>query len=327
MLHRYTTLIGAVGLALAAGTAPAQNNTEPVLTFAEPAAGAQTELETAPKREIEYALRAYGGYQFNTDLSANQYGDVSVWRIGSVFDAEIAQDARGTWGLIAAAEYSRYEWTEPALTPGPVADPFDRVFGLIVGGKYEYQFNRNWYGWAGLGITSWGEDRAQFSETITGGIQLGGGYKVNEDLDLGLWVSITSELEEHDQIFAFPIVDWQIDDHWSMSSRPIGLRGGLLELAYDINPTWAVVSDVSYQQRTFRLDNDALAPGGAVRDVLVPISIGVRWTPEGKDIELLGQIGVQLFQEYQMRSSSGNVINTFETQTTPIFSLMFRWNF
>lgn len=327
MLHRYTALVGAFTPMLAAAAVPAQDHTEPSLLLYESAAQPQTELDTTPKREVEYSLLGYGVYQFNTDLSANQFGDVNVYRVGSVLNASIPQDARGAWGVLFGAEYSRYEWKEPTINPGPVADPFDRVFGLILGGKYEYQFNRDWFGWAGAAITSWGEDRAQFSETITGGVQLGGGYTFNEDFNLGLWVSVASELEETANVFVFPIIDWQIDDHWSMGTRPIGLRGGLFDLTYDINPSWAVVADLSYQQRTFRLDNDAYAPGGAARDILVPANIGVRWTPEGHDVELLGQIGIQLYQEYRVQDAAGNVLNTFETQVTPIFSLFFRWNF
>ena len=70
------------------------------------------------------------------------------------------------------------------------------------------------------------------------------------------------------KVFPFPVIDWQIDDHWKLTNPfQAGPAGGAgLELNYAFNERWEMGIGGSYRSYVFRLSRDGPVGNGIGRE-------------------------------------------------------------
>ena len=304
-------------------SAHAQNDTRPsILLQLEDGAAAPDQAGTEKMAWTPYA--AFSN-QFRTDFEGGTGGELSVARILTGIEGTIPVFRGAIVEVHAAAEWSRYDFKNLAVGGSP--NRTDDMTGTFLGARYRMFFNEHWYAAVGAAFTMAAQTDAKFSDGLTYGFQAGGGYRFDDKLILGLGFSTATELESDQSFFLFPIVKWKITDQWLFSAEPLGLRGVEFELSYDINDDWRLQSNLTLIQRTYRLDDTGIAAGGALRDTFVPLMVGAIWSPEGTGIELIGQVGVQVYQEIRVRNSNSATIMESETDPAPMASLELRWTF
>lgn len=324
-MRRQNPLIAGILLLVSAGSAAAQTDTGPSLLLqdsvgSDPAVASDAGIE--PMTWTPYVVLSN---QFRTDFEGSTAGSVSIARLLGGVEGIIPVFRGAVVEIHAATEWSRYDFKDLAVGGSP--NRTDDMSGTYLGARYRMFFDEHWYGAVGAAFTMAAQSDAKFSDGLTYGFQAGGGYRFDDKLVLGLGFSTATELESDQSFFLFPIVKWKITDKWRFNAEPLGLRGVEFELSYYINDDWRLQTDLTLTQRTYRLDNTGIAPGGALRDTYIPLMVGATWTPEGTGIELIGRVGVQVYQEIRVRNSASVDVFKSQTDPAPMASLELRWTF
>lgn len=216
----------------------------------------RSEIKTGT--DWRYSLNLSGIYQFETDLEHD--GDVSVGRLGARMTGfkPLSPDARVRFDLAYSGDIYDFGGDNDFGD-----DPWDTAHTFQAGVAWEWDLDPSWSAFAGPLLRFSGESGADFGDAITYGGVVGAVYDVDANLQLGLGLSIATELEDGTRFVPFPIVDWQINEQWSLETVGYGasVRPTGLELSYDAGG-WEYAIGGGYHYREFRLDDDDVAPDG-----------------------------------------------------------------
>jgi Domain of unknown function (DUF6268) len=260
----------------------------------------------------------FANHTFSSDFS-DAPGDVSMTALGTEVSVDIPHGPSSSFGINIHADRLLYNFSDATGFVSGISEPWDDIWGTGVSLSFRDQIDARWGYFVGLGVESWGQDGADFSDTLTYGGVLGVTYAQSRGLVLGMGVSIFTRLEDDARIFPLPIFRWQINDDLTLRTDGQALGAGLV-LGYGLSDSWTLEAGVGFQTYEFRLAESAAAPGGVGSDTRIGLGLGAVYKPHDQ-ILLSAAILVNLQNEYELSDRTGNSISKQDAETS--FGLRF----
>jgi hypothetical protein len=165
------------------------------------------------------------------------------------------------------------------------------------------------------------ESGASASDGQSYGAVVGVTKVFSPQLVLGLGAGIYRQIDEN-QVFPFVIVNWQIDDKWSVrNALPAGPAGGAgLELAYAIDGNWEIAGGGAYREYRFRLRDDGPVPGGIGENRGIPLFARLtrKLGAQGR-IDLVA--GAILGGRLEVTNASGSATTASDYKSAPLLGI------
>jgi hypothetical protein len=222
---------------------------------------------------------------------------------------------------ILTYRFSAYDFSRP--------DPWDDIHSIRATVLARYVIDEKWAVFGGPSVAFTGESGADVSDAITFGGALGASYRFSERLTIGAGFTISSEIEDDARIRPLVILNWQINDQWSFESgymEVAGAGGPGGEIRYKINEAFTVGAGLQYQEKRFRLSDDARVSEGVGEDSSWPIYAKVTWQvcPRAA-IELVG--GIPVAGELRLENRNGHKISEADYDPAPLVGLRALFSF
>ena len=149
------------------------------------------------------------------------------------------------------------------------------------------------------------------------------GGTLGKDTQVKLNFTATTEIEDDARVRPLLLINWQIDDQWSLESGYMEVAGGGGpggEIRYKINEKWSVAGGVQYQEKRFRLSDDARVREGVGEDSSFPIYARVTWQvcPHAA-VELVG--GASAGGELRLENRGGHTLVKEDYDPAPLVGL------
>jgi hypothetical protein len=270
----------------------------------QPAPQDGAEASALPPPSAELSLSAQ--HNFASDFSDSE-GEVAVTRVGADADLTFATSQRGRLAVGLWAERSVYDFTDATGFVSGSSEPWDDIMAGGASLRFSRQHDERWSYFASVDAQSWGQDNAEFSDTLTYGGVVGVMYAQSESLRYGFGLGAHTRLEDDTTFLPIPIIAWRIDDHWSIGSTP-RRGGGQIALTYAYDESLSVSAAVGFESRDFRLSRDAAQPEGVGRDSRIPVSVAVDWRVHPQ-VRVRGEVGANLSQEFTLDDVEGNRVS------------------
>lgn len=279
----------------------------------EPAAAPQQ-----PKsRFFDTEIRLEAGYAFSADVDGG--GDVAVTR--SALSARIARSFTPEFGasLMLSTEVSWYDFDNATGLIAGTGKPFGQLIETDISPGISYKVNSDWTLLSGVYFKFAGENDADVGDSWTFGAYGAARYTVSKDLSITFGVRATERLEEDWFIIPAFALDWNASDTVRVQLTP-NVGGTGLRVSSEISEQWSFLIDAQYQQREFRLNDEAPLASGIVRDGRALVGMGVLWKPRDK-VEIVARAGAVVWQEFRIDDSDGNQQTEANTDPTPYIYL------
>lgn len=277
--------------------------------------GAQAQDDPATEAAAEDPLaKTSFSLTFNTEWIGTadfdvSPGDVSVTRLGAQFGVRHPINQKLALRFGASVEHSVYDFSGATGLVAGTGDPYDDVTisTINLGGEYSPDEVNTWF--FGGFVRSAGESGAEFDDTISGGALLGFRHAFSDRFVLGVGAAVGTELEDDVYIVPFPIIQWKIDDRWTLAS---GERAGLA-LSYKASDAWTLGLEGGYERREYRLDDNGPLPSGVVDERRVPIAFFATFTP-GANFIITGRVGAHFLNEFEFQNATGATLIEDDTE-------------
>ncbi|RME75439.1 MAG: hypothetical protein D6776_03180 [Planctomycetota bacterium] len=165
------------------------------------------------------------------------------------------------------------------------------------------------------------EDGAEAFDGLTGGGVVGGLYRFNEQVSLGVGVSIRTQLEDRAQIVPIPLVQLNLPVGETSEIR-VGFPDGI-RLVHRPIPSLELSAglgfDGAFGTTDTRLDERGFAPGGVMRTRAVPLELRAQWTPVPRRLTIYGGVGLVVYQKLEIDDRSGRGLT--DDRVDPALSL------
>jgi len=231
-----------------------------------PVSSAQDMGDFTPPLQIKNSVNAGMSLRSETDIDEGGKFDAWGFQVGGASTIKISEDLLTSIG--GNYEYNSYNFSDVA------DEPWEDINTIRLHALFNYTVDETWSVLGGPILIVSGEQDADTGDSTTGGAIAGARYIVHEDLTLGLVVGILSQIEDDTGLVAFPLVDWQISDPWSLKLgfTDLGSKGAPgLEISYKANDEWQFAGGIQMQTRRFRLDDEGSNPDGVGEDTSTPI--------------------------------------------------------
>ncbi|MCV2891033.1 hypothetical protein [Ruegeria aquimaris] len=170
------------------------------------------------------------------------------------------------------------------------------------------------------------EAGASASDGRTWGLFAGLAWQVNDRLRIGPAFGAFSELGNGDaQVFPALLVDWQIDDRWSLSTGT-GLgatQGPGLSLSYALSDVVKLSLGARSESVRFRLDGTGPAPGGVGEETSIPVVLSLEYAPN-PGTRLTVFAGAELDGQLVLENAVGAEISRQSYGAAPVAGFAFR---
>lgn len=254
------------------------------------------------------------GYRADADID-NRGGDFNETRLSLTGSRAFNVNEKFKIEPLLAYRFSAYDFSRP--------EPWDDIHTFRATVLAHYAIDDVWSIFGGPSIALSGESDADFGDAVTIGGALGVTYQVNERLVVGAGFTVSSEIEDDARIRPLLIVNWQINDRWSLESGYTEVAGGGGpggEVRYKITDGWSVAGGVQYQEKRFRLSDEGPVRDGVGEDTSLPIYAKVTWQVcPNAALELLG--GVSVGGELRIENSGGHKIAEVDYDPAPLVGL------
>jgi hypothetical protein len=146
-------------------------------------------------------------------------------------------------------------------------------------------------------------------------------------LTVGIGAAIFYQLFET-KVYPFPVVEWQIDDHWKLTNPfEAGPAGGAgLELVYAFNDRWDAAAGGSYRSYVFRLSQDGPVGNGIGENSFVPLYFRISYH-FGKQTQLDLYGAALTSGKLTVKNAVGNDLTNDSYKTAPALGLTLQTRF
>lgn len=241
-----------------------------------------------------FEIGASPSFTFEADMD-DDAGSVSVFRTGldADFGGPFGDRARLSFGI--NADIAGYDFQDFDVR-GVTEEPLDTAYQTTFSSLFSYSFDDQWYTLVRGSIGSgWAED-ADFGDGVFGSAAAGIGYRFSENFSLALGGGFLTRLEDNVAFLPLVVLNWNITDRLTLATTGVGLT-----LTGKIDDQWSVYLRGGGEFHQYRLDDDAaVAPGGVLNDLRVPIGVGFTWKPTaGLSVSFEG--GAVVYQQFEIR--------------------------
>lgn len=300
------------GIVVIAGAAPVARAQE----------GEAEEGADSTSSGLTWTLTPFFRYNLPAGLEGNN-GDFSVWRTGVGYGLSGPAGEEADFNLGIGYEYNNYEFDQPnSFLPGVTNEPFSEIHILDVGLNFFGKANGDGWGWFG-GVSGRvaGEGDAEFSDSATWGGMAGVSHRVNDELSYSLGVRAMTQIEDDVLVLPAITLDWRINDQWRFV-----FAGTRAELAYALAEDLSLGIGAGWENRRFRLDDDAPNLGAVIEDSSAPIFVRLsKEVNEGFNVDLTA--GFTAYSEFEIADRNGNGSRTIEGDPAAFLGLSVQWAF
>lgn len=206
-------------------------------------------------------------------------------------------------------------------------EPWSDIQRLEVGFSATWIRDR-WVYLAMPSVSSYAEDGASFSDSVTAGLITGAMYQFNERLSLGLGFGVSGQVEDDAEFFPFPLIRWQITDRLRLENATtfaatLGPGAGLY---YDLNDRWTAGILARDSLFRFRLDEEGTTPNGVGEESHTAVYAHVDYAiSDDALVSLFG--GYQFNGELRLEDENGNKLADEEYDNPFILGIYSRISF
>jgi hypothetical protein len=273
-----------------------------------------TEAQSLP---TGYSYSVTPLYHSDADLDAG--GEASFGGAVITFGHTRSLDQRNSLGWRVNFDYENWSFDNPAAFGG--ARPWDKFYrsGLSVPWTRVSGSGMVWNFTPTVGYA--GESGADFSDAIEYGATLAVARRFSDSLTFGLGLGFFRKIEDS-YVFPLVVVDWRINDKWSLSnpvpSGPAGPAG--LELSYALGGGWDTGFGATQRHERHRLDSGGPFPDGVGEHEFI-----VAFARIGRDIAETARLnfyaGAEVNTKLRVEDSNGNRLYSEEADASLMVGL------
>jgi hypothetical protein len=289
-----------------------------IATFAAFAGASVAAAQQPADDPLQWRVRGGVVHQLETDIDTG--GEYDVSRAG--FDVQAIYEFNPDLTLDAQIGYEFSTYGFSGSTGFGGLDPWDDIHTVRVRALFNWRLTEEWAFVGGPVLELSAENGADIDDGFAAGGVISATYKFNDDLTFGGGVLLISEIEKTLAAFPVFIVNWRINDFWTIRNNlaPFGGHGGGIEAVWNISDEWDVAFGAQYQWRQFKLDDTGSAPNGVGEDLSVPFYVNARWNATS-NVTVSMAVGVSVAGEFELQNSSGDTILDENFDPTAIFAL------
>lgn len=268
--------------------------------------------ESDPSSTVDWSLALDGFMTYDDpgDLESGG-GDVQVTRGAAEFRLDATPLGEIEWSVSGGYEHSDYDFTTgatPLIGGSSILVESVRAFDLSWDGSL--RVDEHWTIFGGFGASIAGATGADFSDMVNFGGRIGAGYRVSDDLALGLGVFVREDFAEGVEVLPLFLVDWRLNDDLAFA-----LEGPQAELVWSASESLRLSAFAAFEIRAYALADDGIVPNGVFNDERVVVGVGADWRV-ASDVRLRGRIGAIVSQEFDVENANGEEVITAETDGT-----------
>jgi hypothetical protein len=290
------------------------------LTFGAPEpTTAPTEQEVAPMGQAEetdttFSIEGGWVWQLQTDLH-DSAGRFSHDRGHFSASGRIALSS--DLDLLLNARYQRDNFSFENI-----ASPWSNINTMYFDAALQYQLTPQWKVFGG-GQARWAaEEGASLGDGFEGGGAVGAVYAFSNDFVLGGGLGVRSQLEDDLLIYPILVLDWDITDRLSLSTR---LTTGWAnqsgaELVYEIEPTIDIGAALTFDYQRFRLGDDAPTRRGAGVTEALPLTLFIS-IDVATNTSVMAFVGATLYGRLKTVDAAGNDVWARNHDPAPVLGI------
>ena len=261
-----------------------------------------------PEPDLQFRFATGGIHQFDTDIDDG--GEFNVTRVHPGISATYEFNPDLKLDAAFGYEFSSYDFSGTAGFGA--LDAWEDIHSIRFSARFTYRLDEQWSLFGGPVFTLSAEDGADLGDGFAPGGLVGATYRFSDELTLGGGLFVVSEIEDDVAVFPTIIVNWKINDEWTLRNSQAdfgpGSLGGGLEAAWAFAADFEVAFGVGYQWRQFKLDDSGVAPDGVGIDSSVPIYADLTWSIN-PTTSLNFMAAVAVNGELELQDSGGNTIS------------------
>ena len=286
-------------------------------------ASAQATAQGLPPGTTATSASLSAVFLFDTDLDGGgNFSWGSVRGAGSMLRQFTPQIAAG---MSVSYEYQDWTFTDPAAFGG--AAPWQNINRPRLAGTFFYTPTPDWiFGF--IPSVGWSfESGASTGDALEYGAVVTAAKVFSPSLTLGLGAAVFHQIYET-KVFPFPVIQWQIDEHWKLTNPfEAGPAGGAgLELTYGFNDRWEMGAGGSYRSYVFRLSQDGPVGNGIGQNNFVPVFLRVSYHA-GKQFQLDLYAAALTGGKLTVKNASGNDLSNDSYKTAPALGMTLQTRF
>jgi hypothetical protein len=228
-------------------------------------------------------------------------------------------------GMSVSYEYQDWSFSQPAAFGG--AKPWSNINRPRLSGTLAYSPTEDW-SFGVMPSVGWSyESGASAGDALEYGAVVTVAKSFSPTLTVGVGAAIFYEVFET-KVYPFPVVEWQIDEHWKLTNPfEAGPAGGAgLELVYGINDRWDVAAGGSYRSYVFRLSQNGPVGNGIGENSFVPVYFRVSYhLNKQMQLDLYG--AALTGGKLTVKNASGNDLTNDSYKTAPALGLTLQTRF
>lgn len=266
-----------------------------------------------------------GAHQSNADLDdAEGAFEVDRWFVSAGLD--YGWSRRDSIGVSVGVGNSDYDFDDGTDFGGSA--PWEEIEDSRVSIVGRFGFGETGSMIIVPSLRQYAEDGASSSDSQTYGLLAAAFWRLSDTLTIGPGLGVFSRLEDSTRVFPILAIDWDISEHWNLStgSGLAASQGPGLTLSYRLNPAWSFGLTGRYEEVEFRLDEDGPTPNGIGRDEALPLVISARLEPSPK-ISFAVFMGVELGGSLTLMDESGKEIAKSDYDPAALFGATFDFRF
>ena len=254
---------------------------------------------------------------FDTDLDSD--GGSFRWA-GAIASGTIARQVNPEWsvGLNVGYQYERWSFSSPSAFGSEA--PWGTINRPSVGVNVRYQAAPD----IGLFLSpqfEWDYETGASESSHNFGAVLGATKVYSRDLIVGVGAGVFRQIDET-KVFPFLIVNWKIDDRWTLGNPfRAGPAGGAgLELSYAIDDNWDLAGGGTYRDYRFRLKDTGPNANGIGQNQGIPLFARLtrKLGPKGR-LDLYA--GATVAGTLKLRDPDGNTLVSSDYDAAPFVAL------
>jgi len=219
-------------------------------------------------------------------------------------------------------KYDRFDRDFSGSTGFAALTPWDTVHGFAISGALNQRIGRRW----SVGVwpfVEWASESGDLdSDALSYGSTLAVVTALDRDKRIGLGASISHDIDNDTSVRPIFILDWKINEQWSVSNprRASFAAPAGLAVNYHRNKAWQFALAGVYDSSDFRLDDTGFAAGGiGERDGILAYLRVTRVLSPGLSIN--GYAGAVFNGELEVRDSTGRLIASSDYDSAPLAAL------